>query len=306
MGRKVEDLVRVMRTLLSPAMFNLDSYVIPMSFDEEMYSGTCKHNLVIGYYTSLTDPNIIPVLKVNQMAVKKAVTALKKIGHRVVEFTVPHPYQAYILGLRALFADGGETIRKQLYGEPVGPHLYFLNLLLRFPNFLRPLADIVSRLAYGKPSAIAHATQKLKTGREAIDLITEINTYRYGFFKAWSDAGPLDALICPATPYPAPPKDVSSVYVTPSIAYTILYNLLDCPAGTVPVGSVTKIDIQESLKMAQSFSFEGNKYASKVFSLLEGAEGLPLAVQVVGKPYHEEIVLRVMRELEEHVDKVVL
>ena len=36
-----------------------------------------------------------------------------------------------------------------------------------------------------------------------------------------------------------------------------------------------------------------------IHSGTQGAIGLPLNVQVIGKPWHEEMVLRVMKELEE-------
>ncbi|CAH8839790.1 unnamed protein product [Trichobilharzia szidati] len=304
MGRKVEDLVRFMRALLSPAMFDLDPYVMPTPFDDVLYSGSQKRSLVIGFYDNFNDPNIIPVLKVSQIAVNKAAIALKKAGHQIVQFTVPNPYRAYILGLRAMFADGGLIVRKQLHGESVGPQLRSLDLLLRFPNFLRPLADIPSRYLVGKPPSVAHTTKKLRTGEEALNIVAELNAYRNEFSKAWSDAGPLDALICPITPYPAPPKDASSSFINPSVVYAIIYNVLDYPAGTVPVGSVHKSDVEESLNIAQSLYLEGEKYASQVFKLLKDGEGLPLSVQVVSKPYHEETVLRVMHDIEEYINQV--
>nr|CAH8839353.1 unnamed protein product [Trichobilharzia regenti] len=298
MGRKVEDLARVMRALLCPTMFDMDPYVIPMRFNEDLYEGKGKRQLVIGYYCNLDDPNLIQVVDVNRQVVEKAVGALESSGHKVVKFTVPHPYEAYVLGLRALFADGGCELRKQLHGEPLSPQLKFLNLILGFPDFLKPIMGFLSRLFVGRPVGITSALRKLKDGQAALDLINGINSYRREFAKAWSEAGPLDALICPVSSYPAPPDDTSALYISPSIVYTFLYNILDYPAGAVPAGFVSKEDVRDALVKSESLLSAGDTYMSKVHKLLDGGENMPLSIQVVGKPYHEETVLRVMREIE--------
>ncbi|CAH8839784.1 unnamed protein product [Trichobilharzia szidati] len=298
MGRKVEDLARVMRALLCPTMFDLDPYVIPMRFNEDLYEGKGKRQLVIGYYCNLDDPNLIQVVDVNRQVVEKAVKALESSGHKVVKFTVPHPYEAYVLGLRALFADGGCELRKQLHGEPLSPQLKLLNLILGFPDFLKPIMGFLSRLFVGRPVGITSALRKLKDGQAALDLINEINSYRREFAKAWSEAGPLDALICPVSSYPAPPDDASPLYISPSIVYTFLYNILDYPAGAVPAGFVSRQDVRDALVKSESLLTAGDTYMSKVHKLLDGGENMPLSIQVVGKPFHEETVLRVMREIE--------
>ncbi|CAH8498534.1 unnamed protein product [Heterobilharzia americana] len=77
MGRKVEDLARVMRALLCRTMFDLDPYVVPMHFNDDSYEGKNKSKLVIGYYCSFDDPNLMPVLDVNRRVVEKAVKALE-------------------------------------------------------------------------------------------------------------------------------------------------------------------------------------------------------------------------------------
>ncbi|CAH8518984.1 unnamed protein product [Heterobilharzia americana] len=298
MGRKVEDLARVMRALLCRTMFDLDPYVVPMHFNDDSYEGKNKSKLVIGYYCSFDDPNLMPVLDVNQRVVEKAVKALENAGHKLVKFAVPHPYEAYVLGLRALFADGGRELLRQLQGEPLSPQLKLLSLLFGFPEFLKPIIGAISRLFVSRPVSVSRELRKLKDGQAALNLINEINAYRFEFSRVWNEVGPLDALICPVSPYPAPPEDASPIYISPSIVYTFLYNILDYPAGAVPAGFVSKEDVQDALAKSASLSASGDAYMSKVYKLLDGGENLPLSIQVVGKPYHEETVLRVMREVE--------
>lgn len=60
--------------------------------------------------------------------------------------------------------------------------------------------------------------------------------------------------------------------------YSFIWNLLDLPAGTVKVWR------------------EGGRWLGGEF--LESINS-PLSVQIVGRPYAEELVLRVMNELDE-------
>ena len=61
----------------------------------------------------------------------------------------------------------------------------------------------------------------------------------------------------------------------------------------VPVTRVTKEDLQ--IPREQSFGDRWDQIAAKVDI---GSEGLPIGVQVVSYPYQEEVVLRVMQEIQ--------
>lgn len=306
MGRKVEDLARVMRTLLCQRMFDLDSYVIPMPFDEDSYKGKNKPVLRIGFYDDFCGSNFIHTVPVVRSAVYRAAAALEKAGHNIVKFSVPNPSDAYELSLLALFADGGCELKERIKWEPMSKHLRFLHLLLGFPNWIKCIAGFLAVHFFGKPLESVRFLRGAKSVKAMLDIESSIAHYKQLFESAWDVAGPLDALICPVMPFPAPPISASSFFVTPSIFYTMLYNLLDYPAGTVPTGFVDRIDVAHSLKQAQTLRFEGYSYQAKVLNLQIGSEGLPLSVQVVSKPYREEIVLRVMKEIEANVGKLVL
>uniref|UniRef100_A0A914X6H3 Amidase domain-containing protein n=1 Tax=Plectus sambesii TaxID=2011161 RepID=A0A914X6H3_9BILA len=76
-----------------------------------------------------------------------------------------------------------------------------------------------------------------------------------------------------------------------------LFNLLDYPAGVVPVGHVT----DEDDAALQSFP-EGFNGTNLLYALIKKAaaksRGLPLAVQIVTLPFREELCLRLMKEVE--------
>lgn len=66
--------------------------------------------------------------------------------------------------------------------------------------------------------------------------ISARNQYRQDFYDAWQ-AADLDLVLCPPHPLPAVPHD-SFGDISFGCCYTALYNLLDYPAGVVPVTAV--------------------------------------------------------------------
>ena len=71
------------------------------------------------------------------------------------------------------------------------------------------------------------------------------------------------------------------------------WNLLNFPAGIAPI---TKWSKEDAEAMA-NYPKDDIAYRM-VNSYCTDADGLPLAVQVVGRPFKDEQVLRLLRELE--------
>ncbi|TRZ02640.1 hypothetical protein DNTS_000623 [Danionella cerebrum] len=81
-----------------------------------------------------------------------------------------------------------------------------------------------------------------------------------------------------------------------ALTYTMLYNLLNFPAGSVPVSVVTEED-EEQL---QHYNFIHKDPLDKLFvEAVKGGVGLPVAVQCVSLPWQDEMCLRFMKEVEE-------
>ncbi|KAA3674354.1 fatty acid amide hydrolase [Paragonimus westermani] len=299
MGKRVDDLAKSMRTLLRPFMFRLDPTIPIMPFDDSIYSGKDKCKLTVGYYDTVNDPNLIQTVPSVRRVVKQALEILQNRGYTVVMFNPPEPQKALRLGLRALTVDGGQALRKVLNGEPLNEETKGLKQLVSIPDCLRPIVDTAARSFIGKPAAMAQYVKKISGAPELMHLISQIETYRTQFFKAWCAAGSLDVVVCPVWSFPAYEVGTPVHFVSPSLIYSILYNLLDYPAGVVPMGKVDNNDIENSKLLEEEYKKSGDEYNQKLMQHQSTSKGLPLSVQVVGKPYREELVLRVMRELEE-------
>jgi len=111
--------------------------------------------------------------------------------------------------------------------------------------------------------------------------------------KKWRDER-IDVLITPGLTTPAIPHDFAQ-HLTPSLSYTMIWNIFDFPSGVAPITTVTEDDLEQQPKRAQ-YKDMLDKYADIAD---ENSVGLPVGCQVVALPWHDELALRVLRELEE-------
>uniref|UniRef100_A0A3Q3DLQ2 Fatty-acid amide hydrolase 1 n=1 Tax=Hippocampus comes TaxID=109280 RepID=A0A3Q3DLQ2_HIPCM len=82
------------------------------------------------------------------------------------------------------------------------------------------------------------------------------------------------------------------------LGYTAIYNLLNFPAGVVPVTTVTAKDEEE---LAHYEGLHRDHWDKLYKQALSRGEGLPMAVQCVAPPWQDELCLRFMKEVEELV-----
>jgi fatty acid amide hydrolase len=110
------------------------------------------------------------------------------------------------------------------------------------------------------------------------------------FLKAWQEAG-LDVLLSPPNILPALPHGAGSKLGV-SCGYSVLYNVLDFPAGVLPVTLVQPDDYQGRPRDIK------DALDKIVHSAEQDSETMPVGVQVAALPWREELVLRVMKEIE--------
>ena len=96
----------------------------------------------------------------------------------------------------------------------------------------------------------------------------------------------MEVLLCPGQLLPAPPTKKLGFFAAAALPY-VTWNILNFSAGIAPV---TKWTEKDSKDMEQDYP--SNDYAYRLIKQYsKGAEGLPLSVQVVGRPFKEEQVL---------------
>lgn len=128
----------------------------------------------------------------------------------------------------------------------------------------------------------------LKSGYEYVQNLIRVTKLKNQFIKEWTDLG-IDVII---TPFPTPAiKHDLSEQLYPAFAYVTFFNLLDCPAGSVPI-TVVKENEQFYPETAEGWTKVMHKN-------MEHSKDLPVCIQVISPPYKEELCLNVMRQLNE-------
>ncbi|KGL84827.1 Fatty-acid amide hydrolase 1, partial [Tinamus guttatus] len=244
MAKDVESLALSMRALLCEDMFNLDSTVPPLPFNEEVYSSTKP--LRIGYYE--TDSFTMP-----SPAMRRAVREMKQLledaGHTLVPFELDNTnYYIFDLFIRGLFADGGKSFAKKFKGEIVEGLTRLVLWLSRTPNWLKTVLSWIINRFVPRLSSLLRNT-RANTVEDLWSLHCEFEESCHKFIAQWKKLN-LDVMLCPvlgpALPVGYPAK------LSVAISYTMLFNCLDFPAGVVPVTTVTDED-EEELKSYKGY-----------------------------------------------------
>ncbi|KAM9831391.1 fatty-acid amide hydrolase 1 [Neosynchiropus ocellatus] len=290
-AKDVDSLALCMKALLSDHMFDLDPTVPPMPFNEQIYQNGSR--LRIGYLESDGYSQPSPSMA---RAVREVKALLEQAGHTLVPYThLNLPEAFHNLMVKSIVADGAVSLRKSLQGSPLDPTLrpqvapYFLPLWLRriMAFFLKPVF----------PRAASFLKASIGTGSvEALwRLHGENEDYISNTIALWRRSN-IDVLLCPMIG-PA----YNHMYcgrLTSVLSYTCIFNLLNFPAGVVPVTTVTAED-EEELRHFKGYSQD--LYDKLFKEAVSGGVGLPVAVQCVALPWQEELCLRFMKEVEQLV-----
>ncbi|EMP25475.1 Vitamin D3 hydroxylase-associated protein [Chelonia mydas] len=333
MARDVDSLALCMKALLCDDMFRLDPTVPPLPFDEEVYSSSAP--LRIGYYDG--DGYFQPSPSMRR-AVQETRKLLQEAGHTLIPFTPPRiDYVVDELFTRGLFSDGAANLLDKFKGDIVDPNLKSQISSYRLPTLvkrilaliLKPVwktveqTDFVTQACFGWASAAFGFRGKLKqtscfllndaafdfpalcdplipnvvslqvsTNRQRSERTVWSGAYRTEFIAKWRELE-LNVMLCPALG-PAFNKGYPGKLFAAS-SYTNLYNVLNFPAGVLPVTVVTEADEEELKNYRGHYSDPWDK---RLREAVEGAMGLPVAVQCVALPWQEELCLRFMKEVE--------
>ncbi|NXT38487.1 FAAH1 hydrolase, partial [Pelecanoides urinatrix] len=290
MARDVDSLALCMKALLCQEMFQLDPTVPPIPFDEEVYSSSAP--LRVGYYD--TD-GYFPLPPCMRRAVREAGGALQAAGHQLVPFSPPRiPYVMTELFLKTFFADGGRAWLDVFTGDIVDPSLKPQVNCCKIPRLGKKLlALILKPLVTIPPPLKALATiSTCRSVKEMWNHHHQIQVYRIEFIARWRELQ-LDVVLCPVLG-PAFTTGYPGKLLT-AISSTMLYNVLNFPAGVVPVSTVTEAD-EEELKLYHGCC--DDPWDRTLKEAVAGAVGLPVAVQCVALPWREELCLRLMKEVE--------
>lgn len=283
-ARASRDVALLFRAIDSPIHSAFDPAVPPLLTLDP--TRTDVSLLRIGYYDD--DRFLTPAASVRR-AVAVAAKGAEAAGAKVTAFDPPSIVELTYLYLAALSSDGGKTLDSLLEGDPVVPQLKTLRTTAKLPGPVRKIAA-----AFMASQGEARIDRLLQTVHERSvseywAIAARRAQLRLEMIQQWDRAG-LDAVICPAHATPAFRHGQSRNF-TLGGSYSMLYNLLNFPAGVVPI---TRVREDETERTALVDRLDRIAAAEE-----KGSAGLPLAVQVVARPYREDVVLAVMIAIED-------
>jgi len=284
MARTSRDIALAMSALDPRTMSALDPRVPPLHPCNA--AGVDVGHLRVGFYV---DDGVVKPSAAIARGVQEAAEALRSRGATVVEFTPPGMPEAIFDYLGAMTADGAVTGLSWIAGDPIDPTLFSMKLLTHVPAAVRRGAARVARLAGEEKLARFLEVVGEKTVAELWALTARLRRVRADILARMA-AEQIDVILGPVHATPALPHGGSRDFVLAG-SPSMLWNLTQFPAGVVPV---TRVRATETRRDRPRDRLEKMAAAVDARSV-----GLPVCVQVVGRPWEEDTVLAAMIAIEE-------
>jgi fatty acid amide hydrolase len=288
MGRSVDDVITLLRALSPEACARLDPRVPPLALGDP--AAIDFRAIKVGFFVD--DGIVAPSLAV-QRAVGQAVAALRDAGAEVVPYSPPACREIILTYLAGLSADGGRTVERQLQGGPGDPNLSVLRTMAKLPSSVKKAAAFGMSLRHEPMVPDMLRVMGEKSVQTYWELTAKARALQVRVARAWTELG-LDAVVCPPHATPALPHGASRDF-TLGGALSMRYNFVNFPAGVVPV---TRVRAGEAVRHNPV-----GRLANRAAEVDRGSEGLPVGVQVVARPYKEDLVLALMKAIESVVAK---
>ncbi|XP_061680684.1 fatty-acid amide hydrolase 1 [Syngnathoides biaculeatus] len=290
LAKDVDSLALCMQALLCDHMFALDPTVPPVPFNVQVYK--CTKPLRIGYMESDGFTQLTPSMT---RSLREVRTLLEQAGHTLVPYTPLRIKENFEVTTKGVFADGGANLIQKLKGGPLDPSLKLQVYPFYLPCWLRKTLSFLMRPLSPRGSSLMRASTGVGSVLELWKQHAAVEDYIQETLAEWTRRD-IDVLLCPMF---GPAYNFFYCGRLPfPLFYTAIYNLLNFPAGVVPVTTVTAEDEEELRNYKGLFQDFWDKLFKKA---LLGGRGLPMAVQCVARPWQDELCLRFMKEVEELV-----
>jgi fatty acid amide hydrolase len=305
MARTLDDLTYFTRAMIGMKPWTYDYTVHPIEWREDDFTSALgadeKRKLKVGLMMS---DGVVPPSPAIARGLQMTASALEGAGHTVQEIPISSfpgtatPTIGLQLASILLNSDGCRTFRSFFRsGERSDPGAAQLSFYMSLPRPLKWLYYAYVR--YIKKdfvwASLLHSFRPLSAAQNW-QFVAQREAFRAAWFDWWEhEEQRFDFILCPVNATPALPHGAMHDAVS-SCGYTFLWNLLDYTAGVLPI---TKVDAVSDALNAEWKPPNGvAKGAYKHYDSV-AMEGLPCAVQVVGRRLHEERVLGYMHVVEQ-------
>lgn len=291
-ARTVDDVILMTKALIHPDLriYEPERPYIPLR--QELLD-TKQNKLRIAYFIN---DELFPVSKAHLRAVNEAVAAFKKRGHDVFQVDqFPH-FEKLVLTYAAIMSSdaGLKRVDEILKGEPLIKEMVMQKQFSSIPSWVKkPLAALLRRFGDVRASKFLGVSGE-KTVPALFEIVDNMIATQNSVYDWWNK-NKIDVILTPGLALPAfRHGDANNLVI--SASYTMIFNVLNMPAGTVPVTQVTKEE--EDYTTCGS---PKDRFYPLAVRTMQGAEGLPVGVQLAALPWDDEKCLAAMKELESEI-----
>jgi len=243
-------------------------------------------------FAHFTDDGEFPVAPAARRAVEDAAGMLTASGATEVAWQPPALSEASDLFFSCMSADRGRAFIRLLRGNQVDPRIRSLMLTAKMPAGLRGIIGLLLAAVGQRHSATLLRRFASGSADEYWRTVEAMMNWRRDFLRSLDAAqgGAIDLILCPAYAVPAVRHGASLLMPLPG-AYAPLVPVLGFPAGVVPVTRVRAGE--ESDRPATRDAVVKAARESE-----RGSAGLPIAVQVIARPWRDHVALAAMMTIE--------
>ncbi|XP_069795033.1 fatty-acid amide hydrolase 1-like isoform X2 [Narcine bancroftii] len=215
----------------------------------------------------------------------------------LISFTPPKMFYAMNeVIFQGLLADHGASFLESLQGDIIDPHLRTQVSTYAMPGVMKKLLCFFLKPFSPRVVAGIKATGGIGSVKELWKHHIAAMAYRDEYVNAWKRQN-IEVLLCPSL---GPAFNIGYAgELSVASSYMVIFNLLNFPAGVVPVTHVTEEDEKELMNYTGFLNDIWDKTFKKAVA---GGVDLPLAVQCVALPWQDELCLCFMKEVERLVN----
>jgi fatty acid amide hydrolase len=283
MATMVQDIVLAMEVLAARGSDVFDPSVPPVMWGDPPKGVT---GVGVGWFD---DNGLFAPSPAIRRAVRQASEILAHGGARIVPIRPPDAERTTRLFLQLVGAARFRTERSAARGEKLVPALKQTFMAARMPGALkRALSGGTRSVGWTRFSRVV-STPMSSTPHDYFQRLDERQQILTDMMAAWDEAE-IDVAVSPVYALPAPLHGTTGDLVE-ATSYTLVANLFGLPAGTVPVSRV-QADGESDRPNSRD---PADRLAKRVE---QNSAGLPVGVQVIGRPWREDLVLATMAAIE--------
>jgi fatty acid amide hydrolase len=245
----------------------------------------------------VNDDGMMTPSRAVERGIAEAAEILRAAGAEVTPLNALPGAEILELVLDCFSADRGRGMRDLLRGEKVDPRVSVNMNIARMPRGLRiALAALLGWLGQRHSAATmgAFASGSASDYWRLTERVMDFQTrFRHQLDRA--AGGPIDLVLMPTYAVPAV-RHRATINMPFAGTYALLSPLLGYPAGVV---SVTRVRGEEEAGRSNSFDLA----EKTAFETDRGSAGLPIGIQLMGRPWRDDVVLAAMRAIEQAVRK---